>query len=260
MLVEVKCSACGSAMPADSRFCPNCGAVLVAAAMNIEPVVIPVPPLEQPQQPQSTYVKVEQPRDNSSSANWGAIVGVMGLGLVALGLLAAWNFGLFTREREKGEQPAAVAGSEKQQPAAMPDMNIDIQMPPNQAPPASTPDINVTLPPAATPPATPPPSVPPAPPAQPVPGVEVVSISAEATDKLGADWTYRYIMKVRNNTSGDIRRSFHIEYLDAQGFVVDDDLLENVVVPANTELEFQETDTVRAEDGPRIRTVRAEPR
>jgi hypothetical protein len=67
-------------------------------------------------------------------------------------------------------------------------------------------------------------------------------------------------MKVRNNTLAPVTASFRVQFLDAQKFPVDDDLMENILIPANTEIEVSDYDMIPAGLAERVESLLVEQR
>jgi hypothetical protein len=87
--------------------------------------------------------------------------------------------------------------------------------------------------------------------------VEIISVSADPLERSGAQWRYGYTFKVRNNSSADARVTVQVKFLDGDGYVVDDDIVSELLVPANTEQVVNDEDTLDADLARRVRSVNA---
>jgi hypothetical protein len=110
--------------------------------------------------------------------------------------------------------------------------------------------------PAAPPAATPPPTAPPSK----TPAIDIISVKGQALETNAVEWKYGYTLRLRNNTDAAVKANFRVQFLDEQGFAVDDDLMNDIVIPANAELDFDGVDLIKTPLAERIRTLRAEMR
>jgi hypothetical protein len=285
--VTYKCPACDADLPLGARFCPNCGFVLAentgimppspslsytatrttttTATLDDTPSGTGLPESNGHEpSPQSTVVYVQQPPTGreAPSSSMAALVSVICIGLLAVIGVVLWNLGYLGGSQGR----TAILGSTQTQPPP----NITIQNPPqspdtniivpgNQQNPAPPTNNIIVPPPATTPPATPPPPAtnPPATPSG-IPPVDVVSVSAQATNTAAALWHYGYTLKLRNNTSKATNVNLRIKFLDADGYVVDDALMNNVFVPANTEQDYEDYKLIDSTLAARVKSVKAE--
>jgi len=225
---KARCPKCGAAFPAGARFCPTCSYELpssATAAPEVEstPKPSPAPPV--------VYVPPSTPAGDSSAGAWAALI--IFVVLLAAGVLL-WNSGYLGMESSSATPSVTIENSPQISPQQQP-----------ADPPAQV-----------TPPASPPPQPPPPPSKQ--PDIEIVSVRAEALETGSIEWKYGYTLKLRNNTIRDARVDLKIEFVDAQGFTVDDDLLNGAFVPANSEREFHDFDMLKAALAEKVKTVRAE--
>jgi hypothetical protein len=91
-----------------------------------------------------------------------------------------------------------------------------------------------------------------------MPAIDIVSVKGQPLEKNSTEWKYGYTLRVRNNTNADVKANFRIQFLDEQGFPVDDDVMNDLVIPANVEISFDGEDLIKAPLAERIRTLWAE--
>jgi hypothetical protein len=127
----------------------------------------------------------------------------------------------------------------------------------SQTPAAPAEPVVVTIPPSTSPP---PAAAPPPVPASKTPVIDIISVKGQALATNLVEWKYGYTLRVRNNTAADVTTNFHVQFLDEQNFPLDDDLMSNVVVPANTEITFDGVDMIKTALAEKIRSLRAEVR
>jgi hypothetical protein len=241
---KAKCPTCGSAFPAGATFCPECGYVV--------PVSTPASPSLQrivPPTPQPSVVYVQQPAAEPRESNWGPWVAVAAVILLIGGGFALWSGGY-------------IGGGS---PAAAPPTTVTIDNSPRMSSetPPDSPQLAVLPAPApVTPPAaTPPPAVaPPAAPPSKTPAIDIVSVKGQALETNDIEWKYGYTMLLRNNTDAAVKGTYRIQFLDEQGFPVEDALMKDLVVPANAKLSFDGVSMIKTPLATRIRTLRAEMR
>jgi hypothetical protein len=92
------------------------------------------------------------------------------------------------------------------------------------------------------------------------PEIDIITVKGAALEKGDIEWKYGYTLKVRNNTDAAVTTSFRVQFLDEQAYPVDDDLMNDLVIPANTELTFDGSDMIKTALAERIRSLRAEVR
>lgn len=235
---RAKCPNCGSAFPAGASFCPACGYVVPitapVASPPVERIVVPPPPPP----PSVVYVQpqVEAPRE----ANWGPWVAIAAVILLLGGGFVLWSGGYLGNSSAASTPPTTVTIDNS--PRMSSETPPQSQQP--GAPPAAAP---ATPPPAAVPPAN-------------TPAIDIVSVKGQALETSDVEWKYGYTMVLRNNTNSAVTASFRIQFLDEQGFPVDDTLIKDLVVPANAKLPYDGFSMIKAPLAQRIRTLRAEMR
>lgn len=242
---RAKCPNCGSSFPAGATFCPECGYVVpisapVAPPPAVERIVVPTP------QPSVVYVQppVEAPRET----NWGPWVAIAVVILLVVGGFALWSGGFLGGGGAAAPPPTTVTIDNSPR--------MSSETPPQSQQPAATPASVPPAPPAATPPAaTPPPAA--APPSK-TPAIDIVSVKGQALETGDVEWKYGYTMVLRNNTDQAVTGTYRIQFLDEQGYPVDDAVMKDLVVPANTKISFDGVSMIKAPLAQRIRTLRAE--
>lgn len=238
---SANCPSCGSVYPAGATFCPTCGYVLPAAkpagAVN-EQQAMPAPA---PSIPQSNVVYVQPAEAAPREAGWGPWIALIVLALVVAGGIVFWNLGYLG-----SSSPVAPASTS---------VTID-----NSAEPPATPEPGAPPPAAAVPPPPASPATPPGDNTSRMPAVDIISVEGRALEKNAYEWRYGYTLRIRNNTDGDVKSSFRVQFLDAQDFPVDDDVMSDLVIPARTEMSFDGEDMIKAPLAERIKTLRAEVR
>jgi hypothetical protein len=239
---KAKCPTCGSAFPAGATYCPECGYVVPVSAPAAAP---PVPKAAAPS-PQSNVVYVQPPAPAPApaprEANWGPWVAIAALVILVGGGVLLWNGGY-------------LGGGNAPTPAAS---NVTIE----NSPQMSTETPPATMPPQAQQPAaTPPPATPPAavPPSN-TPVIDIVSVTGHALDTSPTAWKYGYTVRLRNNTAAAVKVNLRVQFLDDKGFPLDDALMNDLAVPANTELSFDGDTSLSTSLAQRIKTLRAEVR
>lgn len=143
---------------------------------------------------------------------------------------------------DNSPQMSTETPSNPEQPAAIPTLASAPAPAPAPAP-AATP-IPAVIPPAA------PPSSPPA--------IDIISIKGQALETNSIEWQYGYTMLLRNNTNAAVKADFRVQFLDEQGFPVDDALVSDVLVPANTKMSYDGVSMIKTPLAERIRTLLAE--
>lgn len=233
----INCPTCSSVFPAGASFCPKCGYVVPATLPQTAEFV-----------PPAQVVYIEQP---PAAPNWTPWITGIVLALLGAGGIALWNMGYLGGSAAlSGEASSRIIEANPTPAAQQPDINITLPPANNAAaPPPLVQDINITLPPGATPPPVPPASGQPA---------EIVSVRAEALETGQAEWKYGYTLKLRNTSASDKPVQLKISFVDGQGYVVDDVLTGELVIPANSEKSFAGADMIRADIAATIKSVKAE--
>ena len=91
------CSNCGTNLPDESRFCPNCGK---SVSSNTPPVSAPQQPSPQIQPPPTPVAETPAPKKGSSPLLLGAIIGVVAVLGIAAGAFFFLNGGAETPDPE----------------------------------------------------------------------------------------------------------------------------------------------------------------
>ena len=73
------------------------------------------------------------------------------------------------------------------------------------------------------------------------PAFEVLKVTAKPTEQNDVWWRYGYRLTVRNNGMNDDRQHFEIQFLDADGYVIDTKTERAVIKPGATEIITGET-------------------
>jgi len=68
------------------------------------------------------------------------------------------------------------------------------------------------------------------------PEFEVIGLTARATEKNDAWWRYGYRLTIRNNGTDDNRQFFDIQFLDADGYVIDTEPEYDNIKPGTTKV------------------------
>jgi hypothetical protein len=273
--VTYKCPACDADLPPGARFCPNCGFVLAENTGTLPPAVTTARLDDAPGSnghpgssnghpagednhppgatPQSTVVYVQQPPTaREAQSNTAVLAAVVVVGLMAAIGIILWNLGYLGGASHQTESTPPPTNITIHNPAQPPANNVIVPStsPPQTAAPPAAPPAQQAQPAAAPTPATP----------APPPPVDVVAVSAQATDTSAAQWHYGYTVKLRNNTTTPQTVNLRIKFLDGQGYVVDDTLMNNVYVPANTEQDYQDYKLIDAVTAAKVKSVKAEMR
>jgi len=66
----------------------------------------------------------------------------------------------------------------------------------------------------------------------------IVDIDARVTEQNDTWWRYSWILTLKNDTPNPILFDATIEFLDTDGFIIDDDREYNMIIPANTQKTF----------------------
>ena len=241
----IKCPTCGADFPAGARFCSKCGYTVPPTTTHpaVDVIVAPAAP--------PTIMYVEQPV--VTATNWTPWIAGIVVVLLAAGGGVLWNMGYLGGT---AATPVVVTGDKAlaAAPAPATPQSITINTPPAPAAATPPPVINITNPPPADAPAvTPPAANPPLSSTKP----EIVSVSARPLDTSGAQWKEGYELKLRNQSGTEIRVNVKVQFLDANGYVVDDDLMNDLVVPAYSEKSFAGADMIDAAVAPTVKSVKA---
>ncbi len=87
---------------------------------------------------------------------------------------------------------------------------------------------------------------------------EIVSISAKVTEKNSVWWKNSWILVIRNDSSSNLSFDATIEFLDADGFIVDDDREYDLRVDAGEQETFTGYALIDASVAPNVEQVHAE--
>jgi len=232
---KAKCPTCGSTFPAGATFCPECGYVVPVTS----PAAYPPEPIASPPAPQPSVVYVQPPAAAPRESNWGGWIVAAVFLLLAGGGFVLWSGGYFGG----GGPPAAPAS------------NVSIDNSPQMS--TETPPSRPEAAPAV---ALTPPSLPPAAPPSNTPVVDIISVTGHALETSLADWKYGYTVRLRNNTAAALKVNIRVQFLDDKGFPIDDALMNDLAIPANTELSFDGDKSLSTSLAERIKTLRAEVR
>ncbi len=240
---KAKCPSCGSSFPAGATYCPECGYGVPVTAAAVTPVIQKIVPPA----PQSNVVYVQPPVTVPRESNWGPWIAMATVVILVAGGIALWNGGYLS-----SSTPATPAA-----PAAT-TVTIDNSTPPSTEKPPAAVQLAIDTTPAAMPPpaVTPPAAEKPAK----SPAIDIITVKGAALETGAMEWKYGYTLQVRNNTDAAVTTSFRVQFLDEQDFPVDDDVMNDLVIPANTELSFEGQDMIKTALAERIRTLRAEVR
>ena len=235
---NINCQTCGYEMPQAFAYCPQCG---YAVDGEREEAVAPVTEAgrEAPGAPGVVYLQPAAARE-VNWAPWLALTIVVMLAAVVL----LWNQG-YLRAWEPAE-PAAT--------------NVTIDNSPQMSGARPPDGMNPGAIPPAGPQPPPEPALPEGEPAVLPPALDIISINGKALETAGPEWKYGYTMRVRNNTLAPVTASFRVQFLDTEEYPVDDDLVEGILIPADSEIEVSDFDMIPAELAERINSLLVEQR
>jgi len=86
---------------------------------------------------------------------------------------------------------------------------------------------------------------------------EIADISARVTEKNNTWWKNAWILVLQNNSNQSMTFNATIEFLDSDGFVIDDDLAYGLVVPASSQETFTGYGLIVTDVAPNVATVNA---
>lgn len=87
--------------------------------------------------------------------------------------------------------------------------------------------------------------------------LDIIDVSTRVTERNDSWWRFAWILVLRNNTSAPISASATIEFVDADGFVIDEDNEYRLGVPANSQREFTGSKLVSMPGAGNVSGVRA---
>lgn len=90
--------------------------------------------------------------------------------------------------------------------------------------------------------------------------IEIVDISTRVTESNSVWWKYAWNLTLKNNTDRDRTVTAEIKWVDADGFVVDDDTAYSLVVPANSEKTFNDYQLIDTSVAPDVEGIKAQVR
>jgi hypothetical protein len=232
----INCPTCGAPFPAGANFCSKCGYTVPETITH-------------PGGPPPTVLMVPT---QTPATNWAPWIAGIVVVLLAVGGGVLWNMG-YLGGAASTPAVAPPTGTAPAEPPPTAPQNITINTPPAAPPEAPPQNITINTPPPATPPAAPPAAE------QPVADskLEIVSVSAKVLETGEREWKEGYELKLRNLSNADMHVNIKIQFLDAKGFVVDDDLLDDLLVPANSEKSFADADVINADVAATIKSVKA---
>ena len=89
---------------------------------------------------------------------------------------------------------------------------------------------------------------------------EIISIDAKVTEKNDIWWKNAWILVIKNDSPSNLSFDATIEFLDADGFVVDDDRVYDLQVNAGEQETFTGYALVDASVAPNVKQVHAKVR
>jgi len=86
--------------------------------------------------------------------------------------------------------------------------------------------------------------------------VEVTSAVYRVTEQNQTFWRFAYQIEVANRTAQPIAAKVIVQFLDSEGFEVQDDPNFNVKIPANGAATVNSSRTIRVDTAPTIKSIR----
>jgi hypothetical protein len=96
------------------------------------------------------------------------------------------------------------------------------------------------------------------PPPLPAYDVEVVGVDSKVTESNSSWWKCAYTIKIKNNGSSAVSVKAKMQWLDKEGFVIDDDYKYDVYVGVGQTTTVQDYDLIDASVAPNIASTKAE--
>lgn len=86
-------------------------------------------------------------------------------------------------------------------------------------------------------------------------GLQVTNASARATERNSSWWRYAWVVSIENHSESPQAFKLRIQFMDADGYVVDEDVAYGLSVPAGATKTFRDSNLVDASVAPRIKSV-----
>lgn len=86
---------------------------------------------------------------------------------------------------------------------------------------------------------------------------EIVSVDGRVTEKNDSWWRFAYIVEIENRDDYEMVLDLTVQFLDADGFIVDDDYSYNLYIGAHTTKQFTGYDLVTASVAENVESINA---
>jgi outer membrane murein-binding lipoprotein Lpp len=86
-------------------------------------------------------------------------------------------------------------------------------------------------------------------------GLEILSASARATERNNSWWRFGWVVTIKNHSKYTQAFALHVQFMDSDGYVVDEATRSNLSLPAGGTQTFRESELISASVAPRVASV-----
>lgn len=86
-------------------------------------------------------------------------------------------------------------------------------------------------------------------------GLEVLSASARATERNNSWWRFGWVVTMKNHSEYPQTFALHVQFMDSDGYVVDDTVARGLSLPPGATQTFRESELISAQVAPRVASV-----
>jgi predicted RNase H-like nuclease (RuvC/YqgF family) len=87
-------------------------------------------------------------------------------------------------------------------------------------------------------------------------GLEVLSASARATERNNSWWRFGWVVTIKNHSEYPQTFVLHVQFMDSDGYVVDDTTARDLSLPPGATQTFRESELISARVAPRVASVK----
>jgi hypothetical protein len=91
-------------------------------------------------------------------------------------------------------------------------------------------------------------------------GLQVLSASARATERNNTWWRFGWVVTIKNHSEYPQAFELRVQFMDNEGYVVDETTTRNLSLPAGATQTFRESELISASVAPRVASVNADVR